>query len=289
MRKTVNSDIVAWPGGRLDFSDGCIVMGVLNVTPDSFSDGGKFFDTDKAVEWGIQMAEDGAAIIDVGGESTRPGAKPVSADEQIKRVIPIVEAISGKTDVPVSIDARNYEVARAALDAGAAMINDVTAFSDERVGKLAAEREVPVVLMHMLGEPQSMQRNPQYKDVVSDVRGYLLERAKRAEGFGIKGEEIFIDPGMGFGKTVEHNLQLLRNMDKFVATNYRVLVGTSRKNFIGKITGKEKPAERLFGTAATVALCVGSGVSIVRVHDVAEMVEVVTITNAVNGKNRFVD
>ncbi len=289
MRKAVNDDIVEWPGGRLDFSDGCIVMGVLNVTPDSFSDGGKFFDTDEAIKQGLKMAEQGAAIIDVGGESTRPGSKPVSVEEQIGRVEPVIKALSAKIDVVISIDSREFEVAGAALDAGAAIINDVTALSDERIGKLAAEREVPIVLMHMQGEPRTMQVEPKYDDVVGEVLEFLLERTKLAQQFGIPRERIFIDPGIGFGKRLEDNLLLLKNIDRFVATGYRVLVGTSRKSFIGKLTGKEESAERLFGTAATVALCAYAGVSIARVHDVAEMVEVVTITNAVNGRNRLMD
>jgi len=272
--------IIEWPRGRLDFSAGCVVMGVLNITPDSFSEGGEFFDTDRAIAHGLQMAADGAAIIDVGGESTRPGSASVSAEEQIRRVMPVIEALSKKIDVPISIDTYNYEVAKAALEAGAAMINDISALSDERVGGLAAEKQVPVVLMHMQGEPATMQTEPKYDDVVAEVLGFLLERAKRAEGFGIKKNRIFIDPGIGFGKTLEHNLLLLKNLDKFVLSGYRVCVGTSRKSFLGKITGKEKPAERIFGTAATVALCVAAGVSIVRVHDVAEMIDVVKVANA---------
>ncbi len=254
-------------------------MGVLNVTPDSFSDGGEFFDSEKAVEHGLKMAADGAAIIDVGGESTRPDSDSVSADEQIKRVVPVIEALCEKTDVPVSIDTYKFEVAQAALEAGAGIINDITALSDKRVGELAAEQHVPVVLMHMQGTPATMQIEPRYDDVVGEVLDFLLGRAKRAEKFGIPKDMIFIDPGIGFGKTAEHNLLLLRNIDKFVAAGYRVLVGTSRKRFIGKITGKEKPAERIFGTAATVALCAVAGVSIVRVHDVAEMVDVVKVAN----------
>jgi len=281
MRKVKGEDIVEWPRGRLDFSGGCLVMGVLNVTPDSFSDGGKFFDTDKAVEHGIRMAAGGAAIIDVGGESTRPGSSPVSAKEQIRRVAPVIKVLCEKGDVPISIDTYNFEVATAALDAGAAMINDITALSDERVGKLAAEYQVPVVLMHIQGTPKTMQIEPKYEDVVGEVLEFLLERAKRAEQLGISRERIFIDPGIGFGKTVEHNLLLLRNIHKFVDSGYRVCVGPSRKRFIGKITGKENPAERIFGTAATVALCVSAGVSIVRVHDVGEMVDVVRVANAV--------
>ncbi len=279
--RSCSENIIEWPAGRLDFSAGCIVMGVLNVTPDSFSDEGEFFDTDKAIEKGEQMASEGAAIIDVGGESTRPGSASVSAEEQIRRVVPVVEALAKKVDVPISIDTTNYEVAKAALEAGAAMINDITALSDERMGELAAEVGVPVVLMHIQGTPAIMQIEPKYKDVVGEVRQFLLERAERAEQFGIDRGKIFIDPGIGFGKTTEHNLLLLRHIDRFVDSGYRVCVGTSRKNFIGKITGKERLADRIFGTAATVALCAAAGVSIVRVHDVAEMVDVVKIINAV--------
>ena len=256
-------------------------MGVLNVTPDSFSDGGRFFDTDKAVEHGLQMAADGAAIIDIGAESTRPGSEPATADEQIKRAISVIEALAKKTGVPISIDTHDVEVAEAALQTGAAMINDITALADERMGQLAVGHKVPVVLMHMQGAPQTMQIEPKYDDVVGEVLDFLLARAKKAQGFGVEKSKIFIDPGIGFGKTLEHNLLLLKNIDRFIDTGYRVLVGTSRKSFIGKLTGKEDPAERIFGTAATVALCAAAGVSIVRVHDVAEMVDVVRVTNAI--------
>ena len=278
--KNKGKENLEWRRGRLDFSSGCLVMGVLNITPDSFSDGGQFFDSDKAIERGIRMAAEGAAIIDVGGESTRPGSSPVSAKEQIRRVVPVIKSLCEKVDVPISIDTYNFEVATVALKAGAAMINDITALSDERVGKLAAEYEVPVVLMHIQGTPATMQIEPKYEDVVGEVLQFLLERARRAEEFGISKDMIFIDPGIGFGKTVEHNLLLLKNIDKFVDSGYRVCIGPSRKSFIGKITGKENPAERIFGTAATVALCVTAGVSIVRVHDVAEMVDVVKVANA---------
>ncbi len=273
--------VVEWPRGRLDFSAGCLVMGILNVTPDSFSDGGEFFDTGKAVEHSLQMLEDGAAMIDVGGESTRPGSAAVSAKEQIKRVVPVIRALSEKTRAPISIDTYEYDVARAALDAGAGMINDITALSDERMAGLAVEQQVPIVLMHMLGTPATIQIQPRYDDVLGEVLDFLLERAKRAEQFGIPKDLIFIDPGFGFGKTVEHNLVLLNNIDKFVATGYRVLVGTSRKSFIGNITGKEDPSERIYGTASTVALCAAAGVSIVRVHDVMEMLDVIKVAGAV--------
>jgi dihydropteroate synthase len=275
-----NKDIITWPGGQLDFSSGCIVMGVLNVTPDSFSDGGKFFNADKAIARGIKMAQEGVAIIDVGGESSRPGAEPVSTKEQIRRVVGVIEGLVYEIAVPISIDTCDTDVAKAALDAGASMINDITALADEAVGKLAAEAQVLVVLMHMQGQPRTMQVEPKYEDVVEEVLTFLVERAKRAQEQGIPKERIFIDPGIGFGKKLEHNLELLRNITRFVDTGYRVLVGTSRKSFIGTLTDKKNPADRVFGTAATVAHCVTKGVSIVRVHDVAEMMDVVKVANA---------
>jgi dihydropteroate synthase len=282
MAKVGGKNVIEWPRGRLDFSAGCIVMGILNVTPDSFSDGGQFFDTDKAVKHGLEMAAEGAAIIDVGPESTRPGAGPVPVDEQVRRAVPVIEALSKKVKIPVSIDTYRTEVAEAALEAGAAMINDITALSDERMGELAAEEQVPVVLMHMQGTPATMQTEPKYDDVVGEVLEFLLGRARRAGQLGIPKERIFIDPGIGFGKTLEHNLLILRSIHRFVETDYQVLMGTSRKSFIGKITGKDNVAERIFGTAASVALCAVAGVSIVRVHDVAEMVQVAKVANAVN-------
>jgi dihydropteroate synthase len=272
-------NIVEWSRGKLDFSAGCIVMGVLNVTPDSFSDGGQFFDFERAVERGVQMEAEGAAIIDIGGESTRPDSASVSDDEEIERVVPVIRALSKKIAVPISIDTCKVEIAEVALEAGAVMLNDITALSDERMGELAARNRVPVILMHMQGTPSTMQVEPKYEDVVGEVLEFLVGRAKQAEKFGIAKDMIFIDPGIGFGKTIEHNILLLRNINKFVATGYRVLVGTSRKSFIGKLTGREKPSERVFGTAATVALCAAAGVSIVRVHDVAEMVDVVAVSN----------
>jgi len=275
-------DILEWAGGGLDFSAGCIAMGVLNVTPDSFSDGGEFLDADIAVAHGASMAKAGAAIIDVGAESSRPGSQPVSADEQIARAIPVIKQLAAQIDIPISIDTTDATVAKAALDAGAAMINDITALADDDMAKLAAERKVPMVLMHKQGEPATMQLEPEYDDVVGEVLGFLLARAKRAEEFGITKETIFVDPGIGFGKTTEHNLELLRNLDKFVATGYRVLVGASRKRFIGELTGKDRAAERIFGTAASVALAAAAGVSIVRVHDVPEMIDVLNVANSIS-------
>jgi dihydropteroate synthase len=276
------NDILIWPGGKLDFSGGCLIMGILNVTPDSFSDGGQFFDTNKAVEHGLQMAAEGAAIIDIGGESTRPGAESVPAAKQIERVVPVINSLRQKTNIPISIDTYGDEVAKAALESGASIINDITALSDKRMGKLAAEQQVPVVLMHIQGTPATMQKEPHYKDVVTEVLEYLLSRAQYAEKLGIAKERIFIDPGIGFGKTLEHNLLLMQNLEKFVDTGYRTLVGVSRKAFIGKLTGKNNPADRIFGTAAAVARCVTAEVSIVRVHDVSQISDVVKVAQAIS-------
>jgi dihydropteroate synthase len=280
-KETATNAVLEWPGGRLDFSSGCLVMGILNVTPDSFSDGGQFLDTERAVAHGLQMAAQGAALIDIGGESTRPGAPPVPPAEQIRRVVPIIGALAEQIDIPISIDTHHVEVARTALRAGAAILNDITALSDEQMAELAARQQVPVILMHMQGTPATMQIEPHYDNVVTEVRDFLLERCDRARVAGIPKERIWIDPGIGFGKTLGHNLLLLKHLDRLVATGYRVLVGPSRKAFIGKLTGKDKPSERLFGTAAAVALCAAAGASIVRVHDVAEMVDVVEVTNAI--------
>jgi dihydropteroate synthase len=273
--------VLQWPNGRLDFSQGSLIMGILNVTPDSFSDGGEFFEFGRAVDHGLEMARDGAAVIDIGGESTRPGAQPMPAAEQIRRVVPVIEALAGRADVPISIDTHDVEVAKAALDAGASIINDITALADERIAELAAGQEVPVVLMHMQGAPATMQVEPTYRDVVTEVLDFLVERAGRAKRAGIPRERIFIDPGIGFGKTLHHNLLLLKNLDKLVATGYRVLVGPSRKAFIGRLTGRQTPIDRVFGTAAAVAVCAAAGVAIVRVHDVAEMRDVLQVAQAI--------
>ncbi|HOQ03680.1 MAG TPA: dihydropteroate synthase [Anaerohalosphaeraceae bacterium] len=273
--------VVVWPAGRLDFSAGPLVMGILNVTPDSFSDGGDFFEPDKAVAAGVQMAQQGAAILDVGAESTRPGSRPVPADEQIRRAVPVIEALARGVSIPISIDTRDPDVAQAAVRAGASILNDITALADERMARLAADRQLPVVLMHMQGTPETMQQKPHYDDVVAEVKEYLLSRAAYAESVGIRRERIFLDPGIGFGKTTEHNLLLLGHLEEFVGLGYRVLVGVSRKRFIGQLTGRENPKERLFGTAAAVALAAAKGASILRVHDVGPMADVVRVAYAV--------
>jgi dihydropteroate synthase len=277
------TDILRWPTGTLDFSGGAIVMGILNVTPDSFSDGGHYLNVEKAVARGVEMARQGAAIIDIGPESTRPGSATVSVGDQIQRAVPVIEALSRKVNIPISIDTRIPEVAEAAVEAGASIINDITAFEEDAMTDLAVRSQTPVILMHMQGTPQFMQVDPQYEDVVIEVVEFLMERAKTAEAAGIVPERIFLDPGIGFGKTTEHNLQLLRGMEVICDQGYRVLIGASRKRFIGQITGKETPAERIFGTAATTAIAITKGASIIRVHDVAETVDVVNISNAICG------
>lgn len=278
--------VLEWPLGRLDFSGGCLIMGVLNVTPDSFSDGGLFLGADAAFEHGLRMAAEGAAILDVGPESSRPGSQRVSAAEQIRRAVPVIERLAAKVNIPISIDTYLPEVAQAAIEAGAAIINDITALSNPAMASLAAERGAAMVLMHMLGTPETMQTDPQYENVTEEVLRYLMERTALAERAGVPRERIFLDPGIGigFGKTTEHNLQLLRDIRRFVDSGYRVLVGTSHKRFLGQITGREKPADRVFGTAATVALCATAGVSILRVHDVAAMIDVVRVVTAISSQ-----
>ncbi len=270
-----------WLTGKLDFSAGAIMMGVLNVTPDSFSDGGLYQNADKAVARGVEMAQQGAAIIDIGAESTRPGSESVSAEDQIARVIGVIRKLSQQIDIPISIDTTDTVVAQVALEAGASIINDITALTDEAMKGLAVQAQTPVILMHMQGKPRTMQADPSYADVVAEVCEYLMERAKEAENAGVPRERIILDPGIGFGKTLEHNLQLLNRLDRLCDLGYRVLVGTSRKRFIGQVTGKETPADRIFGTAATVALAIEKGVSVVRIHDVAEMLDVVNVSNAI--------
>lgn len=245
------------------------LMGILNVTPDSFSDGGQFGSAEAAVDAALRMREEGADLIDVGGESTRPGAEEVPVDEELRRVVPVVEALASR-GVPVSVDTRKAAVAKAALEAGAAVVNDVTALGDPEMAAVCAAHGVPVVLMHMQGTPQTMQRNPEYHDVVSEVCAFLVERAHLAEAAGI--HRVWIDPGIGFGKTTQHNLRLLRHLDALVGTGYPVLLGVSRKAFIGRIAGGEAtPApvhERLEGTLAAQAWGQGVGVRMIRAHDV---------------------
>jgi dihydropteroate synthase len=258
-----------------------LVMGVLNVTPDSFSDGGRFATTDAAVAQAEAMVAAGADVIDVGGESTRPGALPVAANEQIKRVVPVIGRIAN-LPVTISIDTMRAAVAEAALEAGAAIVNDISAGRDDaEMLPLVARRSVPVVLMHMQGTPQTMQDAPSYRDVVAETSGFLRERVAAAQAVGIELSKILLDPGIGFGKTMEHNLELLRRQREFLQLGRPIVIGTSRKGFIGRITGEAEPSKRLFGTAASVALAIANGAAIVRVHDVGPMVQVVRMARAI--------
>ncbi|MGD8935100.1 MAG: dihydropteroate synthase [Thiogranum sp.] len=243
-------------------------MGVLNVTPDSFSDGGDFFSVGAALERALAMQAEGAAIIDIGGESTRPGAAPVSAEDEIRRVVPVIEALQARLTVPISIDTQKPEVMRAAVAAGAGFINDVNALRAPGALEVAVGCEVPVCLMHMQGEPRTMQADPHYDDVVGEVRGFLQQRAAACEQAGIAREHILLDPGFGFGKTLQHNLQLLARLETISALGFPVLVGLSRKSMIGKLLGLDV-GERLAASIALAVLAVERGAALVRAHDVA--------------------
>ncbi len=258
-----------------------LVMGVLNVTPDSFSDGGKFASTDAAVRHALEMAGAGADLIDVGGESTRPGAEPVASEEQIRRVVPVIRRVT-QLPVVLSVDTTKASVAEAALDAGAAMVNDISAARDDATMlPLIARRRVPIVMMHMQGTPATMQTNPTYGDVMAEVIDHLKQRTEAAIAAGVASEKILLDPGIGFGKKINHNLELIRRQGELKKLGRPVVIGTSRKGFIGRITGETEPSKRLFGTAASVAWAIASGADIVRVHDVAPMTRVVKMIRAI--------
>lgn len=280
MKATARPAAWALRSRRLSLRERTLVMGIVNVTPDSFSDGGRYYDAAAAIAHGSRLWAEGADLVDVGGESTRPGAADVSSHEEIQRVVPVVEALAAQ-GVVVSVDTSKAEVAEAALDAGAEVVNDVTALRDAGMAELVASRRAGLVLMHMLGTPRTMQRDPQYEDVVAEVRSFLLQRAEVATQAGVDRERIAIDPGIGFGKTVEHNLLLLGDLDGLLATGYPVLVGTSRKSFLGTIVGIEEPERRDVATNATVALAAATGVSVVRVHNVAHALQAIRVASAI--------
>ncbi|MBN2130465.1 MAG: dihydropteroate synthase [Sedimentisphaerales bacterium] len=264
-----------------------LIMGILNVTPDSFSDGGDYLDTAAAVARGLEMVAQGADLLDVGGESTRPGSESLPADEQIRRVAPVLWTLARETQVPLSIDTTLSSVAEAALDAGASIINDVSALrGDSEMAPLAAQAGVPVVLMHMLGTPRIMQKNPEYEDVVAEVRAFLAERMAFAEAAGVPRSQLVVDPGIGFGKTLEHNLLLLQNIESLLSLGTPVLIGPSRKAFIGKVLDVAQPKDRVIGTAAAVAVAVRAGAHILRVHDVQEMRQAADMAAAIRFPSR---
>ncbi len=269
-------------GFHFDLSRRVAIMGILNVTPDSFADGGRWNTTERALAHAEELIEQGADIIDVGGESSRPGAAPVSVDEEKQRVLPVIEALGARFAVPISIDTYKADVARAALDAGATIVNDISALSDAPMAALAAEREAGLVLMHMQGSPRDMQNDPWYEDLLAEVLAYLRNATDRALAAGVQRERIAIDPGIGFGKTAAHNVELIRHLGRFAGLGFPVLIGVSRKNFIGRLTGQEI-TDRLHGTIAAVTAALLCGARIVRVHDVAPTRDAARVAEAIVG------
>lgn len=282
----MHPDLQVNPGVRFGFrgpGSGPAIMGILNVTPDSFSDGGDFLDPDRAVSQAVRLLDEGADIVDIGGESTRPGSEPVPEEEELRRVVPVVRGIlASRPEAVISVDTYRAATAEAALGAGAAIINDVTALrGDPELAKVVADAGCPLILMHMLGEPKTMQRDPRYEDVVREVRDFLAERAEYAVAEGVSAENVILDPGIGFGKTVEHNLALLKHLDAIVELGFPVLVGASRKAFIGKITGVEEARDRVSGTVAVNVMASERGASILRVHDVGANREALAVAGAI--------
>ena len=272
---------VAYPHGKLHLGRRTHVMGILNVTPDSFYDGKRYNTTELAVNHALKMIEEGADIIDVGGESTRPGAYPISEAEELKRVIPLIKMLSKQTRKPISVDTYKAKVAEKAIDAGASIINDIGGLlMDKHMAKVAAGAKVPVIIMHKKGKPRTMQKNPIRKNVMSEILSYLQKSVSRAVNAGIDEDKIILDPGIGFGKTLHQNLKILKRLREFKSMGFPILIGTSRKQFIGAIL-KLSVQERLNGTLATLAVAVINGAHIVRVHDVREAVQVVRICDAI--------
>jgi dihydropteroate synthase len=273
---------LSWSHFELDFGRKTHVMGILNITPDSFSDGGRHFDPAEAVDHALRMVDEGADIIDIGGESTRPGSDPVSLDEEIRRTVPVIEAIAKRVSVPISIDTYKAAVAKQALNAGAAIVNDISGLRfDPEMPKVVAAYKVPVVVMHIKGTPQNMQSNPSYTALIPEIIDYLRESILLAVRAGISEELVIIDPGIGFGKTFEHNLQILNRLSEFSVLGKPLLSGPSRKAFIGRILDGAPPSDRLEGTAAAVTASILHGAHIVRVHDVKEMARVARVADAI--------
>jgi dihydropteroate synthase len=271
---------LSWNGYSFDFSRKTYIMGILNVTPDSFSDGGLYFDEAHAIKRAHEMVEEGADIIDVGGQSTRPGSEPVSVEEELRRTIPVIKALSKEIKVPISIDTYRAQVAKEALDAGASIVNDISGLRfDAEMPAVVSKYNVPVIIMHIKGTPRDMQINPTYEALIPEIMDYLREGIRLAEDAGI--DKIIIDPGIGFGKTFDHNLEIIKNLHEFTLLGKPVLIGPSRKAFIGKILGDVPPSERLEGTAAVIAVSILNGANIIRVHDVKEMAKVAKVADAI--------
>ena len=266
---------------EFDFSKRTYLMGVLNVTPDSFSDGGQFNTVEAAVRQAQSLEEVGADVVDIGGQSTRPGSCQVSVEEEIERVIPALRAVKNKVKIPISIDSYKPQVVEAALDAGAEIVNDINGLRDKAVRSLVVKNQAPVIIMHMQGTPQNMQDNPSYDDVVEDIYKFFEEQSRLVIEEGAGSDKVIIDPGIGFGKTLEHNLEILRRLSEFKSLGFPLLVGTSRKSFIGTLTGAEV-MERLFGTIASVSLAVASGANIVRVHDASAAKQALQVVDGIS-------
>ena len=276
MRRSDSANIWMCRGRAIELGK-TLMMGVMNITPDSFSDGGHFFDPDVAVKRALDMIDEGAAIIDIGGESSRPGSQPVSADEQIRRTVPVISALAEQSDCLISIDTMSAEVARAALDAGAHIINDISAFErDPQMAAVAAEYQAGAILMHMQGLPETMQDNPQYDSVAGEVCSYLKARAKVATDAGLDSQCIALDPGIGFGKTQPHNIELLQSIPQLRALGFPVLIGASRKSLVGHLTGRPVD-DRLAGSLGVAAHAIMQGAEILRVHDVKETCDMATV------------
>ncbi len=274
--------ILSWNGFKLDFTCKTHIMGVLNVTPDSFSDGGSFFDKESAIRHAHYMVENGADILDIGGESTRPGSAGLLPEEELRRTIPVIQAVARSVHVPVSIDTWKAEVARRALDAGASIVNDISGLMfDPAMPRVVAEYGVPVIVMHTKGTPKDMQIRPVYEALIPEIMDYLRCSIRLAADSGIPEDRVIIDPGIGFGKTVDHNLEIIKNLKEFTLLGRPVAIGVSRKSFIGKLLGGEPPSARMEGTAAAVAISIFNGAHIVRVHDVREMAKVARIADAI--------
>lgn len=257
-------------------------MGVLNVTPDSFSDGGLYFDTGKAIEHAFKLVEDGADILDIGGESTRPGSQAVPLEEELKRIIPVIESLAKKLTVPISIDTCKAEVALRAVDAGASLVNDISGLGfDPGMAKAVASCGIPVILMHIMGTPRDMQVNPVYEALIPEIMDYLRTSIRMAVEAGIGEDRIIVDPGIGFGKTFDHNLHILKHLNEFTVLGKPIAIGVSRKAFLGKLLGGVSASERLEGTAAAVAISIINGANMVRVHDVKEIAKVARVADAI--------
>lgn len=266
---------------NFEFGARTYIMGILNLTPDSFSGDGIYKDVGYAMERAETLAAEGADMIDIGGESTRPGSLPVSADEEIKRVVPLIQRLAKRIDIPISIDTQKARVAKAGLDAGALIINDISGFEhDSGMASVARDYGAKVILMHMKGVPQTMQDSPRYDNLIEEIKDRLFQLVQNAEKNGVKKDNIIIDPGIGFGKTFENNLEILDNLSCFKAIGKPILIGTSRKSFIGDILGI-RPDKRIFGTAASAAIAIKNGADIIRVHDVREMKEVAKVVDAI--------